>query len=73
MVKRTILVETRTRELLKELGKKAQTYDGNCDLTMGLNFCSQPTKLPRELKKGQVGQSSQHEHISGQSSGESGS
>jgi hypothetical protein len=27
MVKRTILVETRTRELLKELGKKAQTYD----------------------------------------------
>jgi hypothetical protein len=27
MVKRTILVETRTRELLKELGKKDQTYD----------------------------------------------
>jgi hypothetical protein len=27
MVKRTILVETRTRELLKGLGKKDQTYD----------------------------------------------
>jgi hypothetical protein len=27
MVKRTILVETRTRELLKELEKKAKTYD----------------------------------------------
>jgi hypothetical protein len=27
MVKRTILVETKTRELLKELGKKDQTYD----------------------------------------------
>jgi hypothetical protein len=27
MVKRTILVETRTRELLKELGKKDQIYD----------------------------------------------
>jgi hypothetical protein len=27
MVKRTILVETKTRDLLKELGKKDQTYD----------------------------------------------
>lgn len=27
MVKGTILVESRTRDLLKELGKKAQTYD----------------------------------------------
>jgi hypothetical protein len=27
MIKGTILVESRTRELLKELGKKDQTYD----------------------------------------------
>lgn len=27
MVKSTILVESKTRRMLKELGKKAQTYD----------------------------------------------
>jgi hypothetical protein len=61
-----------SERLDKLAGFQGSSDDGNCDLTMGHNFCSQPTKVLKELKKGQVGQSSQHELISGQSGGKSG-
>jgi hypothetical protein len=57
----------------KLAGFQGSSDDDNCDLTTSHNFCSQPTKLLKELKKGEVDQSSQQELVSGQSGGKSGS
>lgn len=60
-----------SERLDKLAGFQGSSDYGNGDLTMSHNFSIQPTKVLKELKKGQVGQSSQHELISGQSGGKS--